>query len=54
MNRLPVVAVVGAPNVGKSSLVNEVFLREHPEAWSVGGPIRHAATTAFGKATFGF
>lgn len=25
-------------------------LAEHPEAWVVGGPIRHAATTAFGRA----
>jgi GT2 family glycosyltransferase len=26
------------------------LLSEHPEAWSVGGPIRHAASTTFGKA----
>ena len=26
------------------------LLAEHPEAWSVGGPIRHAATTTLGKA----
>jgi len=26
------------------------LLSEHPEAWSVGGPIRHAAATTFGKA----
>jgi succinoglycan biosynthesis protein ExoA len=29
---------------------NMALLAEHPEAWSVGGPIRHAATTTFGKA----
>jgi GT2 family glycosyltransferase len=29
---------------------NVALLSEHPEAWSVGGPIRHAATTTFGKA----
>ena len=29
---------------------NIALLAEHPEAWSVGGPIRHAATTTFGKA----
>ena len=29
---------------------NVTLLLEHPEAWSVGGPIRHAATTTFGKA----
>jgi glycosyltransferase involved in cell wall biosynthesis len=29
---------------------NVALLAEHPEAWSVGGPIRHAATTDFGKA----
>ncbi len=29
---------------------NIALLSEHPEAWSVGGPIRHAATTTFGKA----
>jgi GT2 family glycosyltransferase len=29
---------------------NVALLAEHPEAWSVGGPIRHAATTTFGKA----
>jgi glycosyltransferase involved in cell wall biosynthesis len=29
---------------------NVALLAAHPEAWSVGGPIRHAATTTFGKA----
>ena len=29
---------------------NVALLSEHPEAWSVGGPIRHAAATPFGKA----
>ena len=29
---------------------NIALLSEHPEAWSVGGPIRHAATTTFGRA----
>ena len=29
---------------------NVALLAEHPEAWSVGGPIRHAATTPFGEA----
>jgi glycosyltransferase involved in cell wall biosynthesis len=29
---------------------NVALLNEHPEAWSVGGPIRHVATTPFGKA----
>jgi succinoglycan biosynthesis protein ExoA len=29
---------------------NVALLREHPEAWSVGGPIRHAGKTTFGKA----
>jgi succinoglycan biosynthesis protein ExoA len=29
---------------------NVALLAEHPEAWSVGGPIRHAARTTFGKA----
>jgi succinoglycan biosynthesis protein ExoA len=29
---------------------NVALLSEHPEAWSVGGPIRHAATSTFGKA----
>jgi succinoglycan biosynthesis protein ExoA len=29
---------------------NVALLSEHPEAWSVGGPIRHAATTTFGHA----
>jgi succinoglycan biosynthesis protein ExoA len=29
---------------------NVKLLDEHPEAWSVGGPIRHRATTTFGKA----
>jgi len=29
---------------------NVALLDEHPEAWSVGGPIRHRATTTFGKA----
>jgi succinoglycan biosynthesis protein ExoA len=29
---------------------NVALMSEHPEAWSVGGPIRHAATTTFGKA----
>jgi succinoglycan biosynthesis protein ExoA len=29
---------------------NVRVLAEHPEAWGVGGPIRHAATTPFGKA----
>jgi glycosyltransferase involved in cell wall biosynthesis len=29
---------------------NVELLAEHPEAWSVGGPIRHAARTTFGKA----
>jgi glycosyltransferase involved in cell wall biosynthesis len=29
---------------------NVALLDEHPEAWSVGGPIRHAATTTFGGA----
>jgi len=29
---------------------NVVLLAAHPEAWSVGGPIRHAATTTLGKA----
>jgi len=30
---------------------NVALLAEHPEAWSVGGPIRHAATTTLGRAT---
>jgi len=29
---------------------NVRLLEERPDAWSVGGPIRHAATTTFGKA----
>jgi glycosyltransferase involved in cell wall biosynthesis len=29
---------------------NVDLLDEHPEAWSVGGPIRHAATSSFGQA----
>lgn len=29
---------------------NIALLAEHPEAWSVGGPIRHSAKTTFGKA----
>jgi succinoglycan biosynthesis protein ExoA len=29
---------------------NVALLAEHPEAWSVGGPIRHAATGTFGRA----
>jgi len=29
---------------------NVALLEEHPEAWSVGGPIRNAARTTFGKA----
>jgi glycosyltransferase involved in cell wall biosynthesis len=29
---------------------NVELLSEHPEAWSVGGPIQHTATTTFGKA----
>jgi GT2 family glycosyltransferase len=29
---------------------NVQLLAEHPEAWSVGGPIRHIANTTFGKA----
>lgn len=29
---------------------NVELLREHPEAWGVGGPIRHVASTAFGRA----
>jgi succinoglycan biosynthesis protein ExoA len=29
---------------------NVALLAEHPEAWSVGGPIRHAARTTFGHA----
>jgi len=29
---------------------NVALLSAHPEAWSVGGPIRHAATTTFGNA----
>jgi glycosyltransferase involved in cell wall biosynthesis len=29
---------------------NVAVLAEHPEAWSVGGPIRHAARTVVGKA----
>jgi len=29
---------------------NVALLAEHPEAWSVGGPIRHSARTPFGKA----
>jgi succinoglycan biosynthesis protein ExoA len=29
---------------------NVALLAAHPEAWSVGGPIQHAATTTFGKA----
>src|SRR5262249_40396084 len=29
---------------------NVALLAEHPEAWSVGGPIRNAARTTFGKA----
>lgn len=29
---------------------NVALLEAHPEAWSVGGPIRHAATTTLGKA----
>lgn len=29
---------------------NVALLAEHPEAWSVGGPIRHAATSTFGRA----
>jgi glycosyltransferase involved in cell wall biosynthesis len=29
---------------------NVALLTEHPEAWCVGGPIRHTATTTFGKA----
>jgi glycosyltransferase involved in cell wall biosynthesis len=30
---------------------NVQLLAEHPEAWSVGGPIRHVGTTTLGKAT---
>lgn len=29
---------------------NVLLLEEHPEAWSVGGPIHHVGRTAFGKA----
>src|SRR5262245_13608248 len=29
---------------------NVTLLSEHPEAWTVGGPIRHAATSTFGHA----
>jgi glycosyltransferase involved in cell wall biosynthesis len=29
---------------------NVALLTEHPEAWCVGGPIRHTATTTFGRA----
>src|SRR5262245_22194158 len=29
---------------------NVQLLADHPEAWSVGGPIRHAASTTFGRA----
>ncbi len=29
---------------------NVALLAAHPEAWSVGGPIRHVATTTLGKA----
>ena len=29
---------------------NIALLEEHPEAWSVGGPIRHTGRTTFGKA----
>lgn len=29
---------------------NVLLLEEHPEAWSVGGPIRHVGTTPFGRA----
>jgi GT2 family glycosyltransferase len=29
---------------------NVALLNEHPEAWSVGGPIRHVASTTFGRA----
>lgn len=29
---------------------NVLLLDEHPEAWSVGGPIQHVGTTAFGQA----
>ncbi len=29
---------------------NVALLAEHPEAWSVGGPIQHSARTPFGKA----
>jgi GT2 family glycosyltransferase len=29
---------------------NVALLAEHPEAWAVGGPIKHTATTTFGRA----
>jgi glycosyltransferase involved in cell wall biosynthesis len=46
-----IVRVDGHATVAPDFLSEIVTLFEqHPEAWSVGGPIRHAATTTFGKA----
>lgn len=36
-----------APDFVRESVL---LLREHPEAWSVGGPIKHMAHSSFGKA----
>jgi glycosyltransferase involved in cell wall biosynthesis len=46
-----IVRIDGHALIAEDFLARNVDLLEaHPEAWSVGGPIRHAATSSFGRA----